>query len=154
MGKSQETQQLAVGRNGRREFGGGSPHFGFFRRMYSIRKMPRSLLRGSSLTGLMDAFPGVPTNELRKACVSRVTTLYAGGKKAKLIKGRKRVLFCVYLVCLIPPETKGSDSLHNPFGLTLFVRSALSFRHRDNQFTKRKVTPQPLHIMKIEAMYA
>ena len=30
MGKSQETPQLAVGMNGRRGFGGGSPHYGFF----------------------------------------------------------------------------------------------------------------------------
>ena len=30
MGKSQETPQQAVGRNGKRGFGGGSPHYGFF----------------------------------------------------------------------------------------------------------------------------
>jgi len=30
MGKSQETQQLAVGRNGKRGFGGGSSRYGFF----------------------------------------------------------------------------------------------------------------------------
>jgi len=30
MGKSQDTPQLAVGMNGMRGFGGGSPHFGFF----------------------------------------------------------------------------------------------------------------------------
>ncbi|MBW1814343.1 MAG: hypothetical protein JRJ39_11925, partial [Deltaproteobacteria bacterium] len=30
MGKSQETPQLAVGRNGKRGFGGDSPHYGFF----------------------------------------------------------------------------------------------------------------------------
>jgi len=30
MGKSQETLQLAVGRNGKRGFGDGSPHYGFF----------------------------------------------------------------------------------------------------------------------------
>jgi len=29
-GKSQETPQLAVGRNGKRGFGGGSPDYGFF----------------------------------------------------------------------------------------------------------------------------
>jgi len=29
-GKSQEAPQLAVGRNGKRGFGGGSPHYGFF----------------------------------------------------------------------------------------------------------------------------
>jgi len=30
MGKSQEAPLLAVGRNGKRGFGGGSPHYGFF----------------------------------------------------------------------------------------------------------------------------
>jgi len=30
MGKSQESPQLAVGRKGKRGFGGGSPHYGFF----------------------------------------------------------------------------------------------------------------------------
>jgi len=30
-GKSQEPPQHAVGRNGKRGFGGGSPHYGFFR---------------------------------------------------------------------------------------------------------------------------
>jgi len=29
-GKSQEPPQLAVGTNGKRGFGGGSPHYGFF----------------------------------------------------------------------------------------------------------------------------
>jgi len=29
-GKNQEAPQLAVGRNGKRGFGGGSPHDGFF----------------------------------------------------------------------------------------------------------------------------
>jgi len=29
-GKSQEPPQLAVGRNGKRGFGGGNPHYGFF----------------------------------------------------------------------------------------------------------------------------
>jgi len=29
-GKSQETSQLAVGRNGKRGFGSGSPYYGFF----------------------------------------------------------------------------------------------------------------------------
>jgi len=30
MGKSQDTPQFAVGMNGMRGIGGGSPHFGFF----------------------------------------------------------------------------------------------------------------------------
>jgi hypothetical protein len=32
----------------------------------------------------MDAFPGVPTNGLRNACVSRVTARYEGGKEGEV----------------------------------------------------------------------